>query len=388
MILTYRDAIIAAIVLYLAWAQSVHLLPVLRYVPYTFLAATMFTLLLILFYDLYDMRRSKGVTVGRNSSKLRKDIVTRFDRFFSAIELTSRNAIIAAIVLYILWDYAVGWIPGLRYIPHAFVAGIVVTLVTIGVLTIYLVLFTSQGVSPHSTRIHGKPKAFAFVAPEAWKKNINSLEARPVYDPAVLYPPSFFISYSLNEVVDLILHDYVKSWYGNLCQSSSFPNEVDRVLRAAVVNLRDRMLGVDFVDVTVKRCLPIITEHFRAFKQAERSVRGPKLDRKVTGSEGLDWAIAGEYREGKLHRAAPLSSDTKLLRQEHLRKAVAQLLPELLPNDVIGCGLVSALLREVVACAVLFPLMQVLSDPDTWNQMVEAYVSYSSQFRVPSIDQS
>lgn len=47
---------------------------------------------------------------------------------------------------------AVGWIHGLRYIPHAIVADIVVTLGIIEVLMIYLVLVTSQDVSSHSMK--------------------------------------------------------------------------------------------------------------------------------------------------------------------------------------------------------------------------------------------
>ena len=381
--LTHRDAITAAIVSYLAWGQTVHFIPLLRYIPYVFLAAIIFTLLLILCYDIYNTRQCESGRIRRTSSKLQMDIAIGFHRVFGAGESTCQKAIIAAIVLYILWGYAVDWVPVLRYIPLAFVAGIVVTLIIVGALTIYLMLFTCRGVLPHTTKSREQPQTPTFVGPEAWRKNISLLKTRPIYDPAVLYPPSFFISDALNGMVDLILRDYIRCWYVNICHSSSFPDEVDRILRVAVVNLRDRMLGVDFVDVTVKRCLPIITEHFRVCDRAERLVRGPKLNRKIMGSEELDWEIAREYREGKLHRAAHVASDTKPLRQGHLRDIIAQLLPDLLPEDVNGCRVVSVLLREVLACAVLFPLMQVLSEPDTWNQVIESYVSYSLNSGTP-----
>jgi sorting nexin-25 len=35
---------------------------------------------------------------------------------------------------------------------------------------------------------------------------------------------------------------------------------------------------------------------------------------------------------------------------------------------------VNVLIKELVACAVLFPVMQMLADPDMWNQLVEGYV--------------
>jgi sorting nexin-25 len=40
---------------------------------------------------------------------------------------------------------------------------------------------------------------------------------------------------------------------------------------------------------------------------------------------------------------------------------------------MMGSHATLVLVKEIVACAVLFPIMQLLSDPDTWNQIIEAY---------------
>jgi sorting nexin-25 len=89
----------------------------------------------------------------------------------------------------------------------------------------------------------------------------------------------------------------------------------------------------------------------------------------------LDLAIAAKYKEGKLHPAASLAySDTKLVQQEYLRNTVQDLLPKVLPENVITSRAVGVLIKELVACAVLSPVMEMMSDPDTWNQLMEAYV--------------
>jgi sorting nexin-25 len=129
------------------------------------------------------------------------------------------------------------------------------------------------------------------------------------------------------------------------------------------------------VQVAVGRIVPLITAHLADFHEAEKAVRGKHLNRYLTESEELDLAIAGKYRDGKLHPAASLSfSDTTLVRQDHLRKIMERILPQLLPSSDTRSRAVSILIREIMACAVLSPVVNFLSDPDTWNQLMEALV--------------
>lgn len=187
-------------------------------------------------------------------------------------------------------------------------------------------------------------------------------------------PPSFMISDSLDGLLDWILRDYVTLWYSKISPSSNFVNEIERAIRTALINISDRLFAVDIVEVAVSRVVPIVTAHLKEFYEAERTVRGKNLNRNITESDELDIAIAGKYRDGKLHPAASLAySDLKLVQQDYLRRIVVRLLPEILPESMIKSRTVSVLIREIVSCAVLAPLMQVLSDPDTWNQLMEAY---------------
>ncbi|KAF2145735.1 uncharacterized protein K452DRAFT_221246 [Aplosporella prunicola CBS 121167] len=286
------------------------------------------------------------------------------------MELTRRDVILACVAVFVAWGFVTNWLPSLRYFPHAFIAGIAVSIAAFG----YLALSTSRGHDSHLRRYKRTTPRLAFITAPKWSQEINSLNNRLLYRREPLYPPSFVISDHLDGLLDLLLRDFVASWYGSISGRPTFINEVDRAIRAALDNIRDRLLAVDLVEIVIARAVPLVTAHMRDFYEAERIVRGRKLSRDVTESEELDLAIAGKYRDGKLHPAASLTyTNTKVVQQQHLRSIVARLMAQVLPRNMRTSSAVNTLIKEIVACAVLFPVMQMLSDPDTWNQLLEGY---------------
>ncbi|KAK7513845.1 PXA domain-containing protein [Phyllosticta citriasiana] len=286
------------------------------------------------------------------------------------MELRRWDVILACVALFIAWGYVTHWAPSLRYAPQAFIAGIAVTIAG----TTYVILSTTRAPHHGDIRPIRAPQHVYFVSAQAWQKETASLKQRSIYRREPLYPSSFLVSDYLDELLDLILRDFVQSWYGNISPRPTFTNEVDRAIRAALCNIRDKLLAVDLVEMTISRLVPMITAHMRDFYEAERVVRGRKLSRDITESEELDMAIAAKYRDGKLHPAASLTySNPKTVQQQHLRGIVTRLMSQVLPRNMRTSLAVNTLIKEIVACAVLCPIMELLSDPDTWNQMLEGY---------------
>ena len=285
--------------------------------------------------------------------------------------LTSRNVAIAATVAFIAWGLATGRMPILKYLGYAFTTGFCFALLSIAAL----ILLSSRPTQNYDAIRKRAPRTAAFIDPGVWKSDTAWLAQRDSYNPVSLYPSSYLISNALDDLLDWLLRDLVTSWYGNITRKPNFINEIDRAIRIALINIRSKLLPLDVVEIVVSRFVPLVTDHLKEFYEAERAIRGKNLNRHVTESEELDIAIAGRYRNGKLHPAASLAySDLKLVQQEHLRKIVARFLPMILPERLIGSRTVSVLLREILACAVMAPLMQLLSDPDVWNQLMEVYV--------------
>ena len=284
--------------------------------------------------------------------------------------LRARDVFIAAFIAFVAWGFLTSWAPILRFLGYAFLAGASSTVLAIGAL----ILFSTRRKQDVQQLARRPPRVAAFVTPEAWKEETEWLSTKAIYRRTPLYPPSFMISDSLDGLLDWILRDYVTSWYSKISPNANFVNEIERATRTALINISDRLFAIDIVEVAVSRIVPLITAHLKDFYEAERIVRGRNLNRNVTESGELDMAIAGKYRDGKLHPAASLAySDLKLVQQEHLRRILVRLLPEVLPESMIKSRAVFVLIKEIVSCAVLAPLMQMLSDPDTWNQLMEAY---------------
>ncbi|KAM0668148.1 hypothetical protein ACQRIU_001710 [Beauveria bassiana] len=278
--------------------------------------------------------------------------------------LKRRDVVIASIVAFIAWGYVVSWFGALRWAGYAFGGGLVVGLFA---LLGALILFARN---PDDRR--PRPRAALFLAPQRWRDEVAALRKRQAYEPPSLHLPSQRVAMAVDNLLDLVLRDFVQVWYTNISPNSEFPNEVDRAIRLAIISLLDCLRDKDIVELSISRVVPILTAHFRDFYEAERSIRGKKLNKSVTESEELDLAIAAKYNKGKLHPAASLSfPDMKIVQQDYLRGLMARVLPKVMPRHMLSSRAVAIIVKEIVSCAVLSPVMQLLSEPDTWNQIME-----------------
>ena len=286
------------------------------------------------------------------------------------MSLSRRDVLLAGFAGFVAWGFLVKWLPILRFLGYAFSGGVLVTVLTIGTITVT----TAKKKIDFGRKYAVDGASVKFLSSTDWHTESSNFTSARTYQPDQLYPQSFVISTALDGLLDLALRDFVLSWYGNITRDTTLAHEVERGIRTALAEIRDRILKEDIVNITVSRIVPIVTAHLREFDQAERLVRGRSLNRNVTESEELDLAIAAKYRDGKLHPAASLAySDTKPVQQDHLRKVLVRVLPDVLPESMMRSRAVLVLIKEIVACAVLFPVMQILADPDTWNQLIEAY---------------
>ncbi|KAF5023257.1 hypothetical protein F66182_4690 [Fusarium sp. NRRL 66182] len=278
--------------------------------------------------------------------------------------LKRRDVIVAGFAAFAAWGFAASWSPVLRWAGHAFVAGSLVTLVTL-LAGLFLV---SRRPSDRILRPHG----VTFIGAKSWRSEVQALRQRQSYTPTPIDPESPRVSQAVDDLLGLIVRDFVSSWYSNISRNPTFSNQVDKAVRQALLSLCDFLRDKDLAELVTSRLVPLLTAHFRDFYEAEKSVRGKKLNRSVTESEELDLAIASKFRDGRLHPAVSLSfPDTKMVQQDYLRSLVAKIIPQILPENMLSSRSVSIIIREIVACAVLFPVVQLLAEPDTWNQLME-----------------
>lgn len=221
-----------------------------------------------------------------------------------------------------------------------------------------------------------------FTTPAAWQAlltrsqwSVNAPQAMPRLRPDL---PDF--SDALNEIMTMIVRDFVLPWYQEISSSPSFPTAVSSVLHESIGRVIDRATGIDLPALIVKRILPKVTAHIEQFRQSEVALRGAKLERSLTHSEELDLLLASRYSikgGGKLHPAIDnLSSTfTKQTEEAHLRDLLERALPFVLPEPESSSNAIKIVVREIAACSVLYPVMDLLADPDFWNRAIDEVVS-------------
>ncbi|KAJ4485767.1 PhoX domain-containing protein [Lentinula aciculospora] len=222
-------------------------------------------------------------------------------------------------------------------------------------------------------------KPFAFSTPAAWQAVMTrsqwSQNTPQSFNP--LYPELPMVSAALNDILIMIVRDFVLTWYKELSSSPSFPMAVSSVLHDSISQLLDRAAAIDIPTLVVKRILPRITDHIELFRQSEIALRGAALERRLTHSEELDMMLASRYGagrdKGKLHPAIENLSTTFTRQSEetHLKQLVDQALPYVLPETESKSKALKTVVRELAACAVLYPVMEMVSDPDFWNRTID-----------------
>jgi sorting nexin-25 len=187
------------------------------------------------------------------------------------------------------------------------------------------------------------------------------------------------ISAAINEILIMIVRDFVLTWYRDVSSSPSFPTAVSAVLHGALGRLLSRLSSADLSSILVKRVLPKITAHVEQFQESEIALRGAGLERRLTESEELDMLLASRYagKGGKLHPAIDnlSSSFTKQAEENHLKSLLDRILPLILPANEARSKALCVVVREITACSILYPLMDMLTEPDFWNCTIHQLVS-------------
>ena len=236
---------------------------------------------------------------------------------------------------------------------------------------------------PHPRRLRVS-RPFAFSTPAAWQAVLtrSKWSHKSPQNLPPLYPDYTMVSMTVNEILILIVRDYVLSWYTDISSSPSFPTAVSEAVHGSLGILLQRLENIDLASLIVRRILPKLTSHVDLFRYSETALRGARLERHLTQSEELDLLLASRYvtKGGGLHPAVENLSTTFTRQSEemYLKSLIDDALPLVLPAKDANSKAVRILVREILACNVLAPITDLLSDPDFWNRSIDQLVRISS----------
>jgi sorting nexin-25 len=265
-------------------------------------------------------------------------------------------------------------------------------ILTFVILSLFISHYLDAKRRSQPLHVSSAARPFAFSTPAAWQavltrsqwSQANSQPLRP------LYPPSPQISAILDDITNNVFRDFLWTWYSDISSSPSFPAATSSVIHASFAQLLHRASNIDLAAFVVRRILPKVTSHIDQFRQSEMALRGAGLERRLTQSEELDLLLASRYAgkgAAKLHPAIENLSTTFTRQNEelHLRRLVDRVLPYVLPEAEAGSKVLRIAVRELVACTILYPLMDMISDPDFWNKTIDQVVRTNASCYSPKL---
>lgn len=252
------------------------------------------------------------------------------------------------------------------------------------VLYIYIKYFVSPQVNARRLENSFKPLRLTHksIWPQLHKLRILENQHKPT---ALTHDED--IDAAFNALLQYVLRDFIQSWFvkitGTLSEQS-FPFAVDHIIRGAASQLTNRLNNTDVLQMVLNKIIPRMTAHIADFHTAEVSLRGKSLERSVTQSDELDLLLASRFRGGKLHTALTTAAvTTKPTEIVYLRHLIERVLPYIMDHKELQSGPVRVVMREIISNSVLQPVLDMLADPDFWNQTIDAYVS--KRRRTPNV---
>ncbi|KAM9914884.1 hypothetical protein OXX69_000199 [Metschnikowia pulcherrima] len=229
----------------------------------------------------------------------------------------------------------------------------------------------TSAVSPKASKL----RKFTFLEKNNWQRETSSLVADPksLDLPAINDLPE--ISQSLAKFTELIITEFVDSWFTKISASTLFQDSIRVELKHVYASLSTRCAAMDVPNLLVHKVLPILTDHYARFTSVA------SLHDTTYSLEGKS-SVARKFGEGNLHEGVTMAgSASKVQEKRYLRSKVETFLPYLLSSRESSNGIVTTLLTEILACTVLTNVISVVCEGDFFNQMIVKVVGANLQHR-------
>ncbi|XP_041030134.1 sorting nexin-19 isoform X2 [Carcharodon carcharias] len=167
-----------------------------------------------------------------------------------------------------------------------------------------------------------------------------------------------------------IVRDFVTPWYRTVSQEPGFESEVQRAMHATALELKRRVERLDSKGLA-RKVLVLCSCHLEVYARARRA-SGQRLGR--SRAEGAHPAWQAYCKVGDPHVAL----QSPAAEANYARGIVDLLLHALVPRPNLQTRTGRFVVRELIACNVLLPLVGKMADPDCINGIVIEMFTHSS----------
>ncbi|XP_071812526.1 sorting nexin-13-like [Apostichopus japonicus] len=179
------------------------------------------------------------------------------------------------------------------------------------------------------------------------------------------------IDEQLQEIIRLTMRDYAHPWYYEISNNKQFLHEIQQTAQNVIITFANRAKEVDWVNYVTRTAVEDFASHIRLFHSAQTKHRKiiSKEDVPDTAPslESVFFDLEIEMEDG-ICRDEICSDEGKEL--DYLRDVIELLLFIVLPAQDFQSKPMTFLVREILACYILKPMLDMFSDPDYVNQNI------------------
>lgn len=222
---------------------------------------------------------------------------------------------------------------------------------------------------------HNEPRRFKFLDESMWQEQCSDLCIDQEDILSLMFPDSFLVSESLQELVNLIVDQFVSLWFCKVSDDTLFTDSVQLELRHVILNLKTRLARLDVPSFLVFSILPLISRHYADFVA---------IQQKHGSSYSIEskLRVASVFPAERIHRGVSmLLPGPRVKEKNYFRSTVLKFLPLLLSEKENNNKVILSLLREILSCTVLTNVFEMVSEGDFFNQMIVKLIGDNLQHR-------
>nr|XP_006822119.1 PREDICTED: sorting nexin-13-like [Saccoglossus kowalevskii] len=185
---------------------------------------------------------------------------------------------------------------------------------------------------------------------------------------------AFIIDEPLQEVLQLAFRYYVQTWYhGKISDHEEFLHYLRQTTQSVIIAFSNRSKEVEWVPYLTRQLVDDFASHLRLFRKAHEKLskahrsleeQSESCDNEL---ESLFFDIEVEMEVNKCRDEVCTCENAEL---EYLRDVTDMLLFLMLPHQDFHNKPFRYLLREVIVCGMLKPMIDMITDPDYINQTI------------------
>ncbi|KAF9085608.1 hypothetical protein BGX29_001853 [Mortierella sp. GBA35] len=184
----------------------------------------------------------------------------------------------------------------------------------------------------------------------------NIQQREPV--PQLLNQPHPDLDAEAYHFLALLVRDFIQTWYSTFSSDPQLVTSVVNVVIQIARELERRSQEVDWVGLLLLDVPEVLRRHYVDYRQATQ-----KLETAYAPNQTIESIFHGLQPHFALQ-------DGEESEKEYLRQLADELLRILLPRAEYESDCVRWLIREIVACLVLRSLVEILTEPDMINYIV------------------